>query len=200
MPSFSLITPENYAFVARNLLAGYVFIICRSYYFLGSKPKLAELLVHAVILSLINQLVFTWIAGILAYVPFWTSASNNIKLITEVLILPVCLGLLMGWLLSRERAAWIFRLCAIPVIHPIERAYDYAFAQQRAPGFVIVTYEDGTVVRGYLVSSDPDRSDLYLERLYSGGENVQWTSPQPGRSGYISLKGVRSIEFLDPQD
>lgn len=203
--NFNIITPENYAFVARSFLAGYVIIICRSYFIVGSKPKLTEVLVQAIIFSLLNQFVFFLIDGPLAHWKLWTEASLKIKLATEVLALPACLGIGMGWLASRQCISERFRRLSIPVMHPIERAYDYAFAQKRTPGFVIVTYEDGTVVRAYfgpesLASSDPDRSDLYLERLYSVDDSSnQWKEMQPGRSGYISLKGVRSIEFLDPE-
>lgn len=70
------------------------------------------------------------------------------------------------------------------------------------PGFVIVSYEDGTTVRGYfgersLAATDSERSDIFLERLYLEGEGGQWTEVEPGRSGLLNLKGVRSIEFLD---
>lgn len=203
--NFNIITPENYAFVARSFLAGYVVIICRSYFIVGSKPKLTEVLVQAILFSLLNQFMFFWLVRVLlSSLPSWREASQQTLLTTEVLIFPAILGVLIGWTASRQGAATLLRRLSIPVIHPIERAYDYAFAQKRMPGFVIVTYEDGTIVRGYfgtesLASSDPNRSDLYLERVYSVDGHDQWQEMEPGRSGYISLKGVRSIEFLDPE-
>ncbi len=91
----------------------------------------------------------------------------------------------------------ILRRLSLPVTHPSHTGYDFAFASGRQPGFVIITFDDGTVVRGWfgersLASSDPNRSDIYLERIYGEGETVL--------SGIVSLAGMRSIEFIEDQD
>jgi len=195
------LTPETFEFFAKYLLAGYIVIIVRSRFIVGVRPKPAEVVIEAVIFSLINQLTFS---GLIAVLPdqFLAILDKQLILFAEILFLPALFGLLLGWNLSRGwNNAFLGRL-SMPVAHPVQRAHDYAFGNNRAPSLVIVTYEDGTVIRGYfgeasLAASDATRSDIYLERLYVEDESGQWKEIQPGRSGLITLNGVRSIEFLD---
>lgn len=179
----------------------------RSRFIIGARPNPAELVVEAVILSLINQLALMLLrlgANAIQGVPALPDIPAETDLAFEVVVLPALMGLLLGWNLSRGWNKAFLRLLSMPVIHPVQRAYDFAFRQARLTGFVIVTYEDGTVVRGLfargsLAASDPERSDIFLERLYSQDESGRWQQMSPGRSGLLSLKGVRSIEFLDPE-
>lgn len=202
-----LLSPATFEFFARYLLAGYVVILVRSRFILGVRPKPAELVVEAVILSLINQLALMLLrlgASATPGIPALPDIPTQADLTFEVVVLPTLIGLALGWNLSRGWNNAVLRLLSMPVIRPVQRAYDFAFGQGRPPGLVIVTYDDGTVVRGLfgggsLAASDPERSDIYLERLYSQDESGQWQEMSPGRSGLLSLKGVRSIEFLDPQ-
>lgn len=199
-----LLTPATFEFFARYLLAGYVIIIVRSYFIVGSRPRVSELFVEAIILSLVSQMVFLTITLGLTSFGIPSPLSDRARLLFEALVLPATIGFFVGKSASKGWSSKLFRALAIPTAHPVKRAYDYAFGQQRAPSLVIVSYEDGTIVRGYfgpdsLASSDSERSDLFLERLYSEDEHGQWMEMQPGRSGYVSLKGVRSIEFLDPE-
>ena len=92
----------------------------------------------------------------------------------------------------------------MPVQNPIRRAYDFAFLQHDIEGFVILTYDDGTKVYGYfgensLAASDPERSDIYLERLYDVDDSGQWYEKTPPRGGLLKLDGMRSLEFLEPE-
>lgn len=203
-----LLTPATFEFFARYLLAGYVIIIVRAYFVVGSRPKVSELFVEAIILSLVNQAAYIAISTIFSWLsslaPLDLGLPKQLSLLAEVLVTPALVGFLVGKAAERGWSSRLFRMLAIPTSHPVQRAYDFAFGQQRLPCLVIVTYDDGTVVRGYygtqsLASSDSERSDLFLERLYSEDEQGQWTELAPGRSGYITLKGVRSVEFLDPQ-
>jgi len=195
------LTPETFEFFAKFLLAGYIVIIVRSRFILGVRPKPTELVVEAIILSLINQLVFSAVS---AFIPDQQLAQvdDQVLLFAEVLFLPTLMGLLLGWNLSRGWNNAFLRRLSMPIVHPVQRAHDFAFGNHRSPALVIVSYEDGTVIRGYfgessLAASDPSRSDIFLERLYVEDESGQWAEIQPGRSGLISLNGVRSIEFLD---
>lgn len=197
-----LITRETFEFFARNLLAGYVIIIVRSYFVVGARPKVTDLVIEAVVLSLINQFVFLALEPVLRTEWVTQYASARLPLITEVLVLPSAIGVLFGFTLARGWSSAILRRLSVPATSPVQRGYDFAFGQQRSPSFVIVTYEDGTVVRGYygeqsLAATDAQRSDIFLERLYAEGQDGQWNEMEPTRSGLLSLKGVRSIEFLD---
>lgn len=71
--------------------------------------------------------------------------------------------------------------------------------QRGARCFVNLTFRDGTVVCGYfgaysLTATDPDRSDIYLERLYTFDDG--WHEAQPPRGVWVSLADLRLIEFI----
>ena len=86
----------------------------------------------------------------------------------------------------------------MPVIHPTRRAYDYAFGDITTERFVIVTFADGSTVKGFfgtnsLASSDPTNGDIYIERLYSN----EWVPSEPPKSALLMLRDLRSIEFIE---
>lgn len=169
-----LLSPATFEFFARNLLAGYVIILVRSRFIRGVRPKPAELVVEAVILSLLNQAVLMLLrfaAGFGPGIPGLPNLPADADLTFEVVVLPALVGLILGWHPSRGGENAFLRLLSMPVIHPVQRAY----------------------------ASDPERSNIYLERLYSEDVSGQWQEMSPRRSAILSLKGVRSIEFLDPQ-
>lgn len=200
-----LLKPETFDFVAKFFLAGYIVIIVRSLYVVGERPKATQVVAEAVILSLINQLlfqsmsqVFIWLTPFEYYQWMWA----RLPFYCEVVFLPLLWGLLIGTNLSKGWKNSILRRLSMPIVNPIQRAHDFAFGHAREPCFVIVTFEDGTIVRGYfgqesLAASDPNRSDLYLERLYMAGKGDQWIETNPNRSALLSLNDVRSVEFLD---
>jgi len=209
-----LLTPETFEFFARYLLAGYVVIFVRSTFVAGLRPKPTELLIEAVLFSLIVEFFvvgFTAIGTSLQSIegttesfPAWFFAPNEyFTFLARIVFVPATLGVVLGYFLKSNIRGAIFRRLSLPVVHPVRRAHDFAFGNEREASLVIVTYEDGTSIRGLfgersLAASDDNRSDLYLERLYiektKGGP---WIEPSPGRSCLITLNGVRSIEFLD---
>lgn len=199
----NLLKPETFDFVAKYFLAGYIVIIMRSLAVVGERPKASEVVIEAIILSLINQFIFKILIGLIPQSlidELWTRFPFHL----EVLFLPAFWGWIIGINLSKGWKNAIFRKLSMPVIHPIRRAHDYAFGLDRDACFVIVTYFDGTVVNGFfgensLAASDSNRSDLYLERLYTVGDDDQWVEQTPGRSALIVLEDVRSVEFLDNQ-
>lgn len=198
-----LLNPGNFDFFARYLLAGFIVIWVRSAFVMGERPRLGEMIVEAVVLSLVNQLAFTvldWLWS-LALPPMDVPKTS---FLFEVLVLPALLGVAFGLSLSRGWNRALLRRLSMPVQNPIRRAYDFAFLQNRSEGFVIVTYADGTKVYGYfgefsLAASGQDRGDLYLERIYDIGEDGQWYESSPPRGALLILDDLRSIEFLDPE-
>lgn len=207
-----LLTPETFEFFARYLLAGYVVIFVRSAFVAGLRPKPTELLIEAVILSLIAQLLLypvEWIHSALALsesakavLPTWfVSPSSELKLVIRVLIVPALLGCTLGYFLTSDVRSGLLRRLSLPVVHPVRKAHDFAFGGEREASFVEITFEDGTKIGGWygnssLASTDDERSDLYLERTYAIDDDGNWTEQTPARSILIKLQNVRSIEFL----
>ena len=202
--------PDTFDFFAKYFLAGFIIASVRARYVIGEKPSSADVIYEAIILSLINQLIFQALASIAVWIgPAFSNwptivglyeAGDYFSLQLEVLVLPAVLGLLTGLIL---RAGWntpILSRLAMPIIHPTQRAYDYAFGDITTDRFVIITYFDGTMIYGYfgdqsLASSAPDRGDIYIERLYDLIEGV-WTPTEPPKSALLILKDLRSIEFI----
>ncbi len=207
----ALLTPANFEFFARYLLAGFILMSVRSWFVAAQRPKPTEVLFDAIILSLINQLVFLLLSPAGVWLP--APVASLLQMVTdqraafffEILALPALLGALFGSALARNWNIAFLRRFAMPNIHPTQRAYDFAFAQRAGPGFVIVTYRDGTEVFGYfgarsLAATDDQRSDIYLERLYSVDAQGQWTEAIPPRSALLVLEDIRSIEFISEGD
>jgi hypothetical protein len=118
----------------------------------------------------------------------------------EVVILPSALGALWGVAIARNWGQASLRRVISPNLHPVERAYDYAFTRQPGASFVIVTYKDGTQIFGYfgrgsLAATDERRSDIYLERLYTV-EDGNWVETATPRSALLMIDDIRSIEFI----
>lgn len=197
-----LLSPDTFEFFARYLLAGYVTMIVRSWFVTAQRPKAPELVIEAVIFSLVVQLLY-----ILLIWPIPRSAldraGDQALFFLQILGLPALLGVALGVNLSRGWNNAILRLLSMPITQPVHRAHDFAFDHNREAGWVIISYFDGTQVHGYfgersLAASDANRSDIYLERLYHAAEDGQWAEYEPNRSALLSLENVRLIEFLDP--
>lgn len=203
------LTPETFEFFARYLLAGYVVILVRSRFVLGARAKTGDLLIEAVIFSLLVQMAFFFIAPALGWMTFKVGLNlvlpPKLRLFVEALLFPALIGFILGKNLASGWNNAVLRKLSMPVLHPVRRAHDFAFSNNREPCLVLLTYEDGTVIRGYfgensLAASDEARSDIYLERLYDEDNDGQWFELTPGRSGLVSLKGLRSLEFLDEEE
>ena len=207
-----LLTPETFEFFARFLLAGYVVIFVRSTFVLGLRPKPAELLIEAVILSIVVQLCAFGLEALHDVVAAtdWAKDSlpdfllippDALKLAIRVLFIPAALGALLGYFLHSNFRSGILRRFSLPVVHPVRKAHDFAFGNNRQAGFVEVTFDDGTKIGGWfgensLAATDDTRSDLYLERAYIIQDNGDWKEANEPRAILINLKDVRSIEFL----
>lgn len=130
-----------------------------------------------------------------------SEAGGRVAFFAQVLVLPVVLGVLVGAALRREWNTALLRRLAMPIVHPTRRAYDFAFGEKIGNSFVIITFEDGGRVFGYfgqqsLAASDTGRSDIFLERLYDVDEQGVWRATEPSKSALLSLKTMRSIEFI----
>lgn len=205
MPN-SLLTPDSFEFLARFVLAGYVVILVRSAFVLGLRPKPAELLLEAILFSIIVQaLLVVIIAPLLTWgfnLNSGVQIAPELQLFLEVGILPACLGLFLGWFLRSGIRNLLLRRLAMPIVHPVRRAHDFAFGNDRSEGLVEITFADGQKIAGWfgnksLAASDDQRTDLYLERVYLINDQGDWMEASPERSALIKLADVRYIEFLD---
>lgn len=207
-----LLSPETFEFFARYLLAGYVVILVRSHFVSGIRMHTSELLLEALVFSLLIQMLLFFAGPALGWLYSLAVPSapapilpDRMVLFIDVLVVPSALGALLGRHLASGGQNTLLRHLAQPLSHQSPRAHDFAFAQARQPCLVAVTYTDGTVLRGYfgarsMASGIDARSDIYLERLYSVDKDGHWQPVTPARSGLLSLDKVRSIEFLEDEE
>jgi hypothetical protein len=205
---------EAFEFFARFVLSGFVIFLVRNAYVVGERPKFSEFALDIGLYSLVNQLIWRlmgWLLSLIfaALTKMSTAPESLPRLVPgedlqfylEVLVLPICIGIVTG---KAMRDGWLtgpFKALSIPIVDPVPRAYDHVFSQ-RDVGFVIVTFRDGQRVYGYYGNAsragrDPARSEIYLERLYSIDETGQWIEMKPSRSVLVNLSDLRAIEFLN---
>lgn len=198
-----LLTPETFEFFVRYLLAGFVFTAVRSWFVSGDRPKLNEVLVESVILSLINQVIalmtFAWMTQ------DWVSAHPSFSIVLPNVVQPAILGAFFGWIAGMDAVPPGLRRLIMPTVRPVNPSFDYAFDQLGGPSFVILGFADGKQVLGYfgsqsMVGSSAEASSIFLEELYVIGEDQTWESAEPPRSGWVSLRDVRSIEFIATEE
>ena len=199
----ALLSPDTFEFFARYLLPGFVFLSARARFVLGERPNPAETLIEALILSLINQLIF-----LVAFGWFFGAASSPTptgQLVIEVVALPFATGSLVGWLLVRDVVPSPLRRLFMPFTKPVTLASEHAFARLSQPVFLMIGFEDGREVYGYfgkgsLASGDLANGGIFIERLYSVAEDGTWLEAIPSRSAWIKLSNARSIEFFVAQE
>lgn len=204
----------SFEFFARYVLTGFIIFVIRNAYAVGERPKIGEIALDVALFSLINQLVWqlsTWFGGLALGAALKVSTTPDAVLglvpgdrfafFCEVVGLPILLGVALGQALRADWARSVLRRLAMPAVDPLPRAYDHVFSQ-RGTGYVIVTYKDKTQVYGWYgaesrAGRDPNRSELYLERVYVPHADGPWTEMQPPRAILLNLAEVRSIEFIE---
>jgi hypothetical protein len=197
-----LLSPDTFEFLARYFVAGWVFLSVRSWWIRGERPKPNEVLFEAITLSLLNQLLS------LITVPLLISRVMAIggspALIVEILIQPALAALVAGYF---AQLGWIpegLRLLLMPALQPVSSALGFAVDQIDGPSFIIVTYEDGRQVYGYFGENSFARSEgvgaMFIETLYHLDEEEAWIAAEPRRSGWVTLNGVQTIEFISGKD
>ncbi len=72
-------------------------------------------------------------------------------------------------------------------------------------GFVIITLKDGSTVSGYfgeksIAASDPEERDLYIEEVYTLGENNQWIKQNRTDGALITRESICHVEFFKTSD
>lgn len=119
-------------------------------------------------------------------------------------VLPAVLGFLSAMASLREWprhvAEWVSGGALRP-IHPIPEAWDYQFSKT-LPVWVRVHLRDESVIGGFfgersLASSNPERRDLFVERVFLLDENRVFKDPVAGSRGmWIRGEDIKLVEFL----
>ena len=119
-----------------------------------------------------------------------------------IFVVPVLLGILRASIIQGDRGAWFHRLLRLRPISPIPTGWDWIFGRTD-PCYVLVTLADGTEIAGYfgqksMASSDPNRKDLYIEKVYKiSSEDGLWTEVEGTLGMHINGAQISYIEFKE---
>jgi hypothetical protein len=117
-----------------------------------------------------------------------------------VLVAPTLLALTRARLLRHDGLRWFFRLLKLRPISPIPTGWDWMFSRTD-PCFVLITLTDGTEIAGFfgansMASSDPDRRDIYIEKVYKvSADTTAWTELEGSLGMHINGNQIAYMEF-----
>lgn len=117
-----------------------------------------------------------------------------------ILLAPTLWALIRAYLLQRGGFGWLFRLIKLRPINPIPTGWDWKFSRT-GPCFVLVTLTDGTEIAGYfgkesMASSDPERRDIFIEKVYMvPDDGTPWVEVEGTLGMHIDGTQIAYIEF-----
>ncbi|MGI4798034.1 MAG: DUF6338 family protein [Janthinobacterium lividum] len=119
-----------------------------------------------------------------------------------IFVVPAVLGLARASVIQRDRGAWFYRVVRLRPINPIPTGWDWIFGRTD-PCYVLVTLTDGTEIAGFfgsksMASSDPERKDLYIEKVYKvPADDGPWTEVEGTLGMHIDGAQISYIEFKE---
>ncbi len=117
-----------------------------------------------------------------------------------IFITPVILGVVYARIVQRDGLGWLYRLLGLRAISPIPTGWDWIFSTTE-PCYVLITLADGTEIAGYfglrsMASSDPERKDIYIERVYKVPEGGgAWQEVERSLGMLVDGSQIAYIEF-----
>ncbi len=119
-----------------------------------------------------------------------------------IFVAPVVLAILRAIFMQTTKFDWVFRLLGLRPISPIPTGWDWIFSRT-GRCFVLVTLKDGREIAGWfgsksMASSDPERKDIFIEKLYAVPTDGSPWVEVPGNLG-IQVDGsqIAFIEFRE---
>ncbi len=148
--------------------------------------------------SVCSPLLYLLFAGrFSSAAPAWRALT----LFIIIFIVPVMLGIASAMIKQKDGLAWLYRWLRLRAINPVPTGWDWIFGRTD-PCYVLVTLRNGTQIAGYfgpqsMASSDPDRRDVYLERIYTIPLDGTWRPVDRSRGVYIDGSLIAFVEFRE---
>ena len=117
-----------------------------------------------------------------------------------IFVAPVTFAVLRAKFMQTTKLDWIFRLLSLRPISPIPTGWDWIFSRT-GECFMLVTLNDGREIAGWfgsksMASSDPQRKDIFIEKLYTVPEDgSSWTEVVGNLGIQIDGGQIAFIEF-----
>lgn len=119
-----------------------------------------------------------------------------------IFVVPVVLGLGRASIIQGDRGTWFYKRVKLRPINPIPTGWDWIFGRTD-PCYLLVTLNDGTEIAGFfgqksMASSDPERKDLYIEKVYTvPPDDGPWTVVEGTLGIHIDGAQISYIEFKE---
>jgi hypothetical protein len=143
-----------------------------------------------------SPLLYLLFAGrLFAFSPLYQALT----LFLVIFLIPIMLALAAAAITQKEGLAWLDRVLRLRSINPIPTGWDWIFGRTD-PCYILVTLRTGEQMAGYfgpqsMASSDPDRRDLYLERVYVIPPEGPWKPVDRSCGMYIDGSQIAFVEF-----
>jgi hypothetical protein len=152
--------------------------------------------------SVFNLTVWIWLFYIIKLKLDNSSACYWVLLVLCVLVTSLISGVAIGLIRKFEVLRKIFARFDINIIHPVPMAWDYKFSEIQAEKWVIITLDNDKHVYGKfgyasLASSDKDERDIFLEEVYTLGEDEKWVRKERTDGIWIKASNIKIIEFMN---
>lgn len=129
---------------------------------------------------------------------FLITSVDEFKALICVVIVPILVGLISGWVATKGYVYRILSLFKLNPIQPTPTAWEWCFSET-VEQFVLITLKNGVQFGGMLdsdcfASSDIENQDIYISEVYEIDNQNNWI-PQ-GRGVFLSSGEVSSVEFI----
>lgn len=204
-PSMKLENFSNLFFVVSVLVPGFIYagVIGSLIPLRRAKEKEVLLLQYltatAFNYALCSPLIYPLAFGLI----FTTSPIGQIVCWFFIIFLaPVMLALAHARIVQNDSFVWIYRMLKVRQISPIPTGWDWVFSTT-GPCFMLITLADGTEIAGYfgpksMASSESDRRDVYIEKVYrvpvDGGP---WQPVADSLGMFVDGAKIAHIEFKE---
>lgn len=114
---------------------------------------------------------------------------------------PIILALVRAGFVQHDSFGWLFEMLKLTPINPIPTGWDWMFSRT-GPCFLLITLRDGKEIAGYfgsksMASSDPNRRDIYIEKVYTvPTDGSRWAEVEGTLGMHIDGSQISRVEFI----
>ncbi len=192
---------EDFKWVAPTLAfvaPGYICSLVAGWFVPAKKEDEKAKLLRMFMLTMLVFVIFSLLASVVPTLKTGGTTTPGGRALYFGVI-PVVLGLLLGWSAQNGAGRSIGRRLGLTILHPVDTAWDRRFLRLNEGAFVLVKMEGGDEYAARYAecsfAGDGATRDLYLETLYDVDEEGVW-QPVPATEG-IWIRGdkLQAIRF-----
>jgi hypothetical protein len=130
------------------------------------------------------------------------AVAQGVAWLIILFVVPTLLGLARASIIQGDRGDWFYKAVKLRPINAIPTGWAWVFGRTD-PCYVLVTLTDGTEIAGYfgpksMASSDPERKDLYIEKVCKvTADGGAWAEVEGTLGMHIDGAQISYIEFKE---